>query len=144
MSKRPVIIRFLATMMLLLVTLSSNGVFLSAHFCQGSVTTFSIYTKAKGCDQCDITKFESEESCNEVSLDKKKCCRNSYLFAKVNPVTDTLSYNPTELNLADFDNYEDLYLELSDNRTHAWTVESWKIRGKSSTPLYIVLGQFLV
>ncbi len=75
----------------LLVLISSTGMYVDAHFCQGKIKAVAIFKKAPGCKGMQENNSLSCSSKNQKSqgaLNKKNCCKNNGLFAKQSVETE--------------------------------------------------------
>lgn len=69
--------------MVLLILISSTGVYVDGHFCQGKLKSIAFFTKAPGC----AGMLQNTESCavetdSQPRVSKKQCCVNHSVYAK--------------------------------------------------------------
>jgi hypothetical protein len=71
----------------LLIFISSSGVSLDLHFCQGTFKSFSIYGKAKNCHKLSLEGDKKKPTCKHHSAkatqkEQKYCCKNHTFVIK--------------------------------------------------------------
>jgi hypothetical protein len=68
---KPLYIKIMAFLMTILLLFSSSLVIIDEHYCQGKLSSFSIFGKADGCDM-QFCNLENQNS----SISKSSCCTN--------------------------------------------------------------------
>jgi hypothetical protein len=87
--------QILAILLLCCYTISSNGIFISKHFCGGQLQTISYYKKiSKCCCEGETVKMAKEDNCcNDVaSFSKLSTDQNVYLDNVVLGNSDVADY----------------------------------------------------
>lgn len=146
MPKKPSYLRLISALMLLLVTMSSNGMLLRAHLCQDKVKSFSIFAEPDECGFCEYNDLAKTGGNKGACIDKNRCCNNVHLFSKISPQTDL--HNSVSNLKGTGSDYILNPLRLSVVKSIQITTREFcavKTRPKTSAPpLYLLLEKILV
>lgn len=94
--------KFLATGLAAIILITSIGISIDVHFCQGKLKSFALIGKAKTCHQktssiqCHNSKRIFQKN-NSKSICKKNCCKNSS-FSFQNNLEKTITIESNILN----------------------------------------------
>ena len=120
MSPKNSLTRIFALILSALVLLSTFGVSLDFHLCQGKIESFSFLGEAQKCAEMnENTPCESPYS--DKSVQKKNCCSNASIYAQASFQTDIvlqLQFENIELEVSEYP-IQDITLRTAEE-SYTW------------------------
>jgi hypothetical protein len=107
--------RITSLILSLLIFISSSGVSLDLHFCQGTFKSFSIYGKAKNCHELSLEGNKKKPTCKHhlakaTQKEQKDCCKNHTYVIKKSKAEATSQI------LHEFQDFQFDYFNIPPNR----------------------------
>lgn len=76
-----IVLKHVSILMVFVLLISSVGVFLDVHYCQGDIQAIGFYSDAPNCYDGFLLEANTEIGSNTVS---SSCCKDEFIYGKVN------------------------------------------------------------
>jgi len=85
--------KLLSIFFVVLVLVSTTGLAVDSHMCQGELKSIALFCEATECPNCPENKLNKTDSDESLQIKKKSCCENHHSFFKSDFQCDNTSYS---------------------------------------------------